>query len=199
MNTLTPLLEEQRKWAERIEQEQPGFFNESAKGQAPEVLWIGCADSRVPANSVVNLPPGAMFVHRNIANVVTADDLNCASVIQYAVEALKVKHIVVCGHYGCGGVAASLNEPSLGRIEDWLDNIRAVYKANADEVEGIADPQAKQNRMCELNVVAQVGNVCSNPTVKAAWEAGQELSVHGWIYELASGRIKDLDVTASNP
>ena len=197
MNTLTSLLAENRKWAERIEKEQPGFFSELAKGQSPEVLWIGCADSRVPASDVVNQPPGAMFVHRNIANVVAANDLNSLSVIQYAVEALNVKHIVVCGHYGCGGVAAAMNKPSLGRIEDWLDHIRDVYQANIEEVDGIADPQARQDRLCELNVIAQVGHVCSNPTVTAAWQQGLELSVHGWIYRLEDGLIKDLDVSVS--
>ncbi len=199
MNKLNDLLESNRNWAEQVEAEQPGFFENMAKGQAPEVLWIGCADSRVPPTTITELPPGAMFVHRNIANQVVSTDLNCQSVIQYAVQALKVKHIVVCGHYGCGGVAAAMNEPSLGLIEDWLDHIRETYKAHAEEINSLEDVAAQQRRLCELNVIAQVGKVCGNEFVKKAWDNNSPISVHGWIFDLASGHLKDLDITANGP
>ena len=199
MNTLNALLENNRSWAERIESEQPGFFTELAKQQNPEYLWIGCADSRVPANQILNLAPGEIFVHRNIANVVVHTDLNCLSVIQYAVEVLKVKHIIVCGHYGCGGVAASLETKSHGLIDNWLRHIRDVYRFHAEELDALEDPAEKRDRLCELNVIEQVGNVCSTTMVSNAWNAGQELSVHGLIYSLADGQLKNLGVTTSGP
>ncbi len=199
MNTLNTLLENNKNWAERIERETPGFFEELSTQQTPEYLWIGCADSRVPANQIVNLPPGEVFVHRNIANVVVHTDLNCLSVIQYAVEVLKVKHIIVCGHYGCGGVKASLGDPKNGLVDHWLRHIRDVYRFHAIELDAINDSENRENRLCELNVIEQVANVSNFTTVLNAWQAGQELSVHGWIYGLEDGRLKDLNVDLFAP
>ncbi len=195
MSKLRHLMDHNREWAERIEREQPGVFETLSQGQAPELLWIGCADSRVPPNMVLDLPPGSIFVHRNIANQVVPGDLNCESVIQYAVQALKVKHIVVCGHYGCGGVAASLNEPSLGQIEGWLDHLRKTIRKHKDELEKSASIEEKQTLLCELNVIEQVSNVCNTPVVRDAWAAGQDLAVHGWIYRLEDGLLHDLGVS----
>jgi carbonic anhydrase len=197
MNTLNPLFDNNREWAERIEREQPGFFEALARQQNPEYLWIGCADSRVPANEIINLPPGEVFVHRNIANVVVHTDLNCLSVIQYAVEVLKVKHIIVCGHYGCGGVAASMEEASHGLIDNWLRHIRDVYRYHRDDLDAIEDPGRRRNRLCELNVIEQVSNVCNTTVVRDAWAAAQDLTVHGWIYSLEDGLLRDLGVTMS--
>ena len=192
MKTLEQLFNNNREWAARIEQEQPGFFNELTKGQSPEILWIGCADSRVPPNQLTDLLPGSIFVHRNIANVVVHTDLNCLSVIQYAVQVLKVKHIIVCGHYGCGGVAHALEEPSLGLIEGWVDNIREIAKNHEAELEEITDLQARRDRLSELNAAAQVANVCNSIFVQEAWANGQELSVHDLVFDLATGTLKDL-------
>ena len=197
MKTLKALFDSNREWAERIEREHPGFFEQLSKQQSPEYLWIGCADSRVPANEIINLPPGEVFVHRNIANVVVHTDFNCLSVIQYAVEVLKVKHIIVCGHYGCGGVAASLEDIDHGLIDNWLQHIRDVYRLHAAELDSIADPVSKKDRLCELNVIEQVGNVCATRTVTNAWRSGQELHVHGWIYRLEDGLLQDLGVKLS--
>ncbi len=197
MKTLKPLFDQNRAWARKIEQEQPGFFEELSKMQAPDILWIGCADSRVPANQIVALPPGEVFVHRNIANVVVHTDLNCLSVIQYAVEVLKVKHIIVCGHYGCGGVAASMEEVSHGLIDNWLRHIKDVYRLHAAELNAIDDPGARRDRLCELNVIEQVGNVCNTTIVQHAWKNGQELHVHGWMYSLEDGLLRDMGVTAT--
>lgn len=197
MKTLKPLLDNNRAWAERIEQEQPGFFNQLSQGQAPEYLWIGCADSRVPTNQIMNLPPGAIFVHRNIANVVVHTDLNCLSVIQYAVEVLKVKHIIVCGHYGCGGVKAAMGGANNGLIDNWLRHIRDVYRNHRDGLDAIEDTDLRADRLCELNVIEQVANVCSTTMVQDAWAAGQELAVHGWIYRLEDGLLRDLEVTST--
>ena len=197
MNTLNPLFENNREWAERIEREQPGFFEALAKQQTPEYLWIGCADSRVPANEITNLQPGAMFVHRNIANLVVHTDLSCLSVIQYAVGVLKVKQIIVCGHYGCGGVAASMEDADHGLIDNWLRHIRDVYRCHRDALDAIDDPVERHSRLCELNVIEQVSNVCNTPMVRDAWAAGQELAVHGWIYNLADGLLSDLGVSAT--
>jgi len=194
MKTLKPLFDNNRDWAEKIAKEQPGFFEQLSKQQNPEYLWIGCSDSRVPANEIVALPPGEVFVHRNIANVVVHTDLNCLSVIQYAVEVLKVKHIIVCGHYGCGGVKAAMESDSHGLIDNWLRHIRDVYRFHADELDTINDPEARKDRLCELNVIEQVANVCNTTMVRRAWEAGQELMVHGWIYRLEDGLLRDLNV-----
>ncbi len=198
MKFLKPLFDNNREWARRIEKDQPGFFEQLSKQQNPEYLWIGCADSRVPANEIINLPPGEVFVHRNIANVVVHTDLNCLSVIHYAVEVLKVKHIIVCGHYGCGGVRAAMEASSHGLIDNWLRHIRDVYRFNRDTLDAIEDEEARRERLCELNVIEQVANVCNTTMVRDAWAAGQELAVHGWIYRLEDGLLHDLGVTAKS-
>ncbi len=194
MQALKRLFDSNRKWAEQIGKEDPGFFEQLSKQQNPEYLWIGCADSRVPANEIVNLPPGEVFVHRNIANVVVHTDLNCLSVIQYAVEELKVKHIIVCGHYGCGGVKAALDDRDHGLIDNWLRHIRDVYRLHAAQLDAIVDSEARRDRLCELNVIEQVANVCDTTMVRNAWKRGQELTVHGWIYRLEDGLLRDPNV-----
>ena len=181
------------KWATDVHEKNPSFFGDLSKQQNPEYLWIGCSDSRVPANQIVNLPPGEVFVHRNIANVVVHSDLNCLSVIQYAVEVLKVKHIIVCGHYGCGGVKASMEDEDHGLIDNWLCHIKDVERFNTEELKGLGECE-KLDRMCELNVIEQVANVRNTSVVRNAWVAGAELSVHGWIYNINNGILKDLDV-----
>lgn len=193
MKTLKDLFERNRRWAEEITQKNPGFFSQLSEQQAPQYLWIGCSDSRVPANQIVDLPPGEVFVHRNIANVVVNTDLNCLSVIQYAVEVLKVKHVVVCGHYGCGGVKAAIDGQEHGLIDNWLRNIKDISRFNAGQLEGLEYEQ-KVDRLCELNVIEQVKNVCYTPIVQHAWKEGAELSVHGWIYNIENGILKDLDM-----
>lgn len=198
MKKLPLLFEKNRNWAKSIKEEQPDFFKELSKNQNPEYLWIGCSDSRVPANEIVGLAPGDLFVHRNVANLVLHSDPNSQAVIQYAVEVLKVKHVIVCGHYGCGGVRASIQNQSLGLIDNWLLNIKDVYKQFEEELAGIKDENEKADRLCELNVHAQVDNVCHNPFVQKAWNKGQELSVHGWIYSLKDGLLKDLDLCISS-
>ena len=179
-------------WASEIKEKNPNFFTELSKQQAPDYLWIGCSDSRVPANQIVNLPPGEIFVHRNIANIVVHTDLNCLSVIQYAVEVLEVKHIVVCGHYGCGGIKASMEETEHGLIDNWLRHIQDVSRFNADKLDG-KEYGEQLDLLCELNVVEQVINVCNTTIVQNAWKNGVELSVHGWIYSIENGILKDLD------
>ncbi len=186
------LFEQNKAWADKVKQNDPDFFSNLADQQHPELLWIGCADSRVPANQITGLPPGEVFVHRNIANVVVHSDLNCLSVIQYAVEVLNVKHIVICGHYGCGGVAASLEDKSHGLIDNWLEHIRNVYRLHAHELDAIADKSDLVSRLCELNVVEQTHNVCNTTIVKDAWNRGQELTVHGIVYSIQNGILKDL-------
>lgn len=195
MNLLKNLFDSNREWARRIEQEQPGFFEQLSKQQNPEYLWIGCSDSRVPANEIINLPPGELFVHRNIANLVVPTDLNCLSVIHYAVEELKVKHIIVCGHYGCGGVQAAMDETNHGVIDSWLSHIHDVYRKHREALDAIDDKEERENRLCELNVIEQVANVCNMTTVRNAWAAGQELAIHGWVYRLEDGLLHDLDIT----
>jgi len=199
MDVLNRLFENNRQWAEQIEKEQPGFFEELAKGQAPNILWIGCADSRVPPSNIADLPLGTVFVHRNIANQVVATDPNCQSVIQYAVEALKVEHIIVCGHYGCGGIAASMEKTVADPIDGWLDPIRAIYQQHREQLDRIDDLQARKDRLSELNTIAQVSNVCSSEFVKNAWNSGQPLAVHGWMFNLADGLLKDLNVCVDAP
>jgi carbonic anhydrase len=178
-------------WATAIKEKDPGYFSALAAQQSPEYLWIGCSDSRVPANQIIDLPPGEVFVHRNIANVVVHTDLNCLSVIHFAVEVLKVKHIIVCGHYGCGGVIAAMDDKDHGLIDNWLRHIRDVSRFNSDKLEGLNE-QEKLNALCELNVKEQVTNVCNTPVVQKAWEDGQDLSIHGWIYDINNGLLKDL-------
>ena len=196
---MNELFSANRDWADRREQDDPGFFARLAKGQSPKYLWIGCADSRVPANQIVGLPPGEVFVHRNVANLVIHTDFNALSVMQYAVEVLKVEHIIVCGHYGCGGVAASLEESGLGLIDNWLRHVDEVADDNAEELAGITDDTARVDRLCELNVAAQVRNVARTTILQEAWKSGQQIAVHGWIYAIADGLLKDLEVSETGP
>jgi carbonic anhydrase len=194
---LKHLFDNNREWAARMTERDPQFFQRLAAQQKPEYLWIGCADSRVPANEIIGLLPGEVFVHRNIANVVVHTDLNCLSVIQYAVDVLQVKHIIVCGHYGCGGVAASMQNKEFGLIDNWLRHLKDLYQKHADAVDSIDDPASRVNRMCELNVIEQVYNVCHTTIVQGAWRRGQELAVHGWIYGVHDGLLKDLNVVVT--
>ena len=196
MNTLKHLFERNLEWATGIKKRDPGFFPGLAAGQSPEYLWIGCSDSRVPASHIVNLPPGEIFVHRNIANVVVPTDLNCLSVIQYAVEVLRVKHIIVWGHYGCGGVKAAMENVDHGLVDNWLCHIREVSRVNHEKLHGLSGEE-KFDALCELNVKAQLSNVCNAPVVQKAWSQGQDLSVHGWMYDLANGLLKDLGTVNS--
>ena len=186
-----------KNWADRIEKEQPGFFRQLSEQQAPEYLWIGCSDSRVPANEIVGLLPGELFVHRNVANLVVHSDMNCLSVLQYAIDILKVKHILVVGHYGCGGVKAALTKQRVGFVDNWLRNVKDVYAMHREEVDGIADENERLNRLIELNVMEQVRNLCHTSFVQEAWERGQPLTIHGWVYSLRNGRVKDLRVSHS--
>lgn len=193
------LFERNRQWADSIKQNDPDYFKRLSEQQTPEILWIGCSDSRVPANQLLKLAPGEVFVHRNIANVVVHTDLNCLSVIQYAVQVLKVKHIIVCGHYGCGGIQAALEGKENGLIDNWLRHIKDVHRYHREKFETCEDEREKLNLLCELNVIEQVGNVCHSTIVKHAWRSGQELSVHGWIYSIENGILKDLGMTIANP
>jgi len=197
LDKLDHLFENNRAWANAIKQEDPGFFERLSKQQAPEYLWIGCSDSRVPANEIINLPPGEVFVHRNIANVVVHTDLNCLSVIQFAVEVLQVKHIIVCGHYGCGGIKASMENEEHGLIDNWLRHIKDVSRFHEAELRAL-EPSVRLKRLCELNVVEQVTNVCNSTVVKNAWARGAQLAVHGWIYGVGDGILKDLGSTISS-
>ena len=191
MKTLKHLFEQNQEWAAAIRRENPSFFSDLAAQQTPEYLWIGCSDSRVPANQIIDLSPGEVFVHRNIANLVVHTDLNCLSVMHFAVEVLKVKHIIVCGHYGCGGVRAALEDKDHGVIDHWLRHIKDVGRLNADKLKDL-DEDHKTDLLCELNVIEQVSNVCNSPVVKKAWSEGHELFVHGWIYNIENGLLKDL-------
>lgn len=197
-NDLNELFHKNREWAAKVKEEDPEFFSTLSKQQKPEYLWIGCADSRVPANQIVDLLPGEVFVHRNIANVVVHTDLNCLSVIQYAVDVLKVKHIMVVGHYGCGGIKAAMGTEEHGMIDNWLRHIKDVYRLHREELDGIENEHERFDRMCELNVVEQVANVCQSSIVQNAWKMGQELHVHGWCYSIEDGHITDLKRTASS-
>lgn len=192
MKTLKHLFDSNLAWATAITHDDPDFFSLLSKQQAPEYLWIGCSDSRVPANQIVNLRPGEVFVHRNIANVVVHTDLNCLSVMEFAVEVLKVKHIIVCGHYGCGGVRAAMENCEHGLIDHWLRHIKDVARFHAEELEGLEFAE-KFDLLCELNVIEQVTNVCNTTTVQRAWKRQAELSVHGWIYNIENGILRDLD------
>ncbi len=198
MTDLTQLFENNRAWAESITKEDPEFFSKLAGQQAPEYLWIGCADSRVPANEIVGLLPGELFVHRNVANVVLHTDLNCLSVMQFAVDVLKVKHIIVTGHYNCGGVRAAMHNKQLGLSDGWLRSIRDLYYEQRNKLSLIESEEAQLDLMCELNVKRQVANVSHTSIVQNAWHRGQPLSVHGFIYGLKDGHLKDLDVSVDN-
>lgn len=200
MPNLKHLFEQNRAWAEMIRHRNPDFFLELSRQQTPAYLWIGCADSRVPANEIVGLLPGELFVHRNIANVVVHTDLNCLSVIQFAVEVLKVRHIIVTGHYGCSGVNAAMNRDRVGLADNWLQHVQDVCQKHRPRLECIsASGSARCDRLCELNVVEQVANVCRTTIVRDAWARGQDLTVHGWIYGLKDGLLRDLKCSARNP
>jgi len=192
--SLDHLFVNNQKWSQRIKARDPQFFDTLAQQQTPKYLWIGCADSRVPANEIVDLLPGELFVHRNVANVVVHTDLNCLSVLQYAVDVLAVEHVIVCGHYGCGGVRAALSGRSLGLIDNWLRHVQDVRDRHLAAIEDIDGEDARVDRLCELNVVTQVRNVCQTTIVQDAWRRGQTLTVHGWIYSLQDGLLRDLHV-----
>ena len=196
MASLDHLFQNNRAWAAEITRKQPGFFLNLSRQQAPKYLWIGCADSRVPANEIVGLLPGELFVHRNVANVVVHSDLNCLSVMHYAVEVLHVSHIIVCGHYGCGGVVAALHDQRVGLVDNWLRHVQDVRMKHQSQLDKV--PESEQvNRLCELNVTEQVVNVSLTTVVRDAWARGQPLSVHGWVYGLKDGLLRDLGLTVS--
>ncbi len=192
------LFENNRRWTERKTSDDPDFFQRLASQQAPDYLWIGCSDSRVPANDIVGLDPGELFVHRNVANMVVASDLNLLSVLQYAVEILEVRHVIVCGHYGCGGIAAAVERVELGLIDNWLLPIKHIWLRHAEELDAL-DDDAHLDRLCELNVIQQAHNVAATTIVQDAWAEDRALSVHGWIYAIENGRLRDLDCTLSGP
>lgn len=193
------LFDNNRAWAQRITRQDPEFFARLSSQQAPEYLWIGCADSRVPPNDLVGLLPGELFVHRNVANVVVHADLNCLSVLQFAVDVLKVRHVIVCGHYGCGGVRAALRDDRLGLVDNWLRHVQDVRWKYRAEIDRIPSEEEKHHRLCELNVIEQVTNVSQTTIVRDAWAREQPLEVHGWIYDLRDGLLRDLEVSISNP
>jgi carbonic anhydrase len=199
MHDLTFLLDQNKAWSERIRQQDPEFFLKLSKQQSPQYLWIGCADSRVPANQIVGMLPGELFVHRNVANLVVHSDLNCLSVMQFAVDLLKVRHIIVCGHYGCSGVRASFYRERLGLSDNWLRHVQDVRQKYDQALERLAENEAKLARLCELNVIEQALNVCQTTVVREAWERGQEVTVHGWIYSLEDGLVRDLGMTVNQP
>ncbi|HEY0255677.1 MAG TPA: carbonate dehydratase [Kofleriaceae bacterium] len=192
MNLLDECFTANRKWAADMVKQDPEYFTRLEHSQRPDMLWIGCADARIPPNELMGRPPGDIFVHRNVANLVEHTDVNCLSVLQYAVDVLQVKHVVVCGHYGCGGVRAAMASQPLGLIDNWLRHIRDVHLWNRNELNDIQDLALRTNRLAELNVEAQVANVCHTTIVQDAWRRGQEVTVHGWIYSLSDGLIRDL-------
>lgn len=198
MGELDQLLEKNRAWADSIKSQDPEFFTRLSRQQAPEYLWIGCADSRVPANQIVDLMPGELFVHRNVANVVVHTDFNCLSVLQFAVDVLKVKHILVVGHYGCGGVKAALHDEGFGLISNWLRHVQDVGDKYAQVLEALGSDQDRVDRLCELNVVEQVGHVCQNSIVQDAWRRGQQLTVHGFVYDVADGILRDMGLSIAS-
>ncbi len=198
MRILRHLFDDNKEWARKIKETDPDFFLKLADQQTPEYLWIGCSDSRVPANQLVGKMPGEIFVHRNIANVVVHTDLNCLSVIQFAVEVLKVKHIIVCGHYRCGGIKAAMDNQEHGLIDNWLCHIKDVYHYHRTRINSLVSEAEKFDLLCELNVIEQVSNVCHSTIVQNAWKSGQGLAVHGWIYSIETGLLKDLNVCITN-
>jgi carbonic anhydrase len=197
VHPLEHLFAQNRAWSERIRQSDPDFFARLSRQQTPKYLWIGCADSRVPANEIVGLLPGELFVHRNVANVVVHSDLNCLSVMQFAVEVLRVEHIIVCGHYGCSGVAAALENRRVGLADNWLRHVQDVHHKHDAIVGDVHDQSARVDRLCELNVIEQVANVCQTTIVGDAWDRGQSLAVHGWVYGLRDGLVRDLLTTVT--
>ena len=192
MGSLDHLFDNNRTWASSMTRDDPAFFSRLSQQQAPQYLWIGCSDSRVPANQIVGLPPGEMFVHRNVANVVGHADLNCLSTMQFAVESLRVSHIIVCGHYGCGGVLAALRDDRIGLVDNWLRHVSDVAQKHRDEISRQESDEARLTRLCELNAIEQAVNVCQTTVVQDAWQRGQSLSVHAWVYGLHDGRVRDL-------
>ena len=194
MNDIQRILEYNKSWSEEINLHNPDFFSNLAEQQNPKYLWIGCSDSRVNANEIAGLSQGELFVHRNIANVVVPTDLNCLSVMQFAVEVLKVEHIIVCGHYGCGGIKAATEIQEHGMIDNWLSHIRHVRRTHEKELDNIIDITDHLNRLCELNVIEQVANVCHSPLIQKAWSINQNLTVHGFVYDMSNGRLKNLDI-----
>jgi carbonic anhydrase len=197
MRVLSHLFENNRAWAAEMVRQDPEFFTRLSLMQAPRYLWIGCSDSRVPANQIVGLPPGEMFVHRNVANVVVHTDLNCLASIQFAVDVLQVGHIIVCGHYGCGGVLSALRDEKLGLIDNWLRHVQDVRAKHHAELDALASEVLRHQRLCELNVIEQVVNVSKTTVVRDAWARGQALTVHGWVYDLRDGLLRDLDMTVT--
>ena len=197
MSDLPELLTNNRVWADRVKERDPGFFNRLVRQQAPRYLWIGCSDSRVPANEIVGLVPGELFVHRNVANVVVHSDLNCLSVLQYAVDVLHVEHVIVCGHYGCGGIEAAWKRTSLGLIDNWLRHVQDVAERHAEVFGREMSDRQRIDKLAELNVVDQVANVCRTTIVMDAWRRGQSLSVHGWIYGIQDGLLRDLGLSVT--
>ncbi len=196
MHALSHLLQNNRRWSREITERHPNFFEKLSEQQSPRYLWIGCSDSRVPANEIVGLLPGELFVHRNVANVVVHTDLNCLSVLQYAVDVLRVQHVIVCGHYGCGGIQAAYRRDALGLIENWLRHVQDVVDRHAGIIAAAGDEAARLERVCELNVIEQARHVCQTTVVHDAWARGQPLSVHGWIYSLRDGLLRDLGFIA---
>lgn len=198
MRHLNQLFDNNRAWAEEMARREPDFFTRLAQQQTPRYLWIGCSDSRVPANQIVGLLPGEMFVHRNVANVVVHTDLNCLSTLQYAVDVLRVGHVIVCGHYGCGGVGAALRDDHLGLIDNWLRHVQDVRVKHNRQLAQFANDQQRHDRLCELNVIEQVVNVCHTTVVREAWARGQKLTVHGWIYGINDGLLRDLGMCVTS-
>jgi len=199
LRSLPHLFEKNRAWAESMVREDPTFFSKLAQQQTPELLWIGCSDSRVPANQIIGLLPGDVFVHRNVANVVVHTDLNCLSVLQFAIDVLKVRHVIVCGHYGCGGVGAALRGERHGLVDNWLAHVRDVIAKHESRLAVLTDAAERLARLCELNVVEQVVNVSQTTVVRDAWQRGQPLTVHGWIYGIDDGLLRDLKMTVERP
>jgi len=195
LSGLDQLFENNRRWADRVNEEDPKFFEKLAAQQSPQYLWIGCSDSRVPANEIIDLLPGEVFVHRNVANMVVHTDFNCLSVIQYAVDVLKVRHVMVVGHYGCGGVRAAYENAENGLIDNWLRNIKDVQHRYRHRIDALQDDESRLHLLCELNVMAQVANVCHTTILQNAWSRGQDLAVHGWVYSLRDGLLRDLHCT----
>ena len=195
---LQEMFAKNRAWAEEMNRRSPGFFAKLSHLQTPEYLWIGCADSRVPANEIVGMLPGELFVHRNVANVVVHTDLNCLSVMQFAVDLLKIQHVIVCGHYGCAGVKAALRQDSLGLVDNWLRHVQDVREKHEAELANLPDEEQRHNRLCELNVIEQVVNVCQTSILRDAWRRGQSVAVHGWIYGLQDGLLRDLNTTITD-
>jgi carbonic anhydrase len=199
MRILRQLFDNNKAWAERIQRQDPDFFSKLSQQQSPSYLWIGCADSRVPANEIVGLLPGELFVHRNVANLVVHTDLNCLSVLQFAVDILKVRHIIVCGHYGCSGVQAALRRTRLGLSDNWLRHVQDVRQKHEKYLASAASEAEASARLCELNVIEQVANVCYTTIARDAWERNQELAVHGWIYGIQDGLLRDLNINVTHP